>query len=59
MLNVVRMPSCSFMDYNTYITWKHLEKTLDPLSRFAQKYAFDPLTIKEKLAFNLLHLDMF
>ena len=24
------MPSCSFMDYNTYITWKHLEKNFGP-----------------------------
>ena len=30
MLNVVRMPSCSFMEYNTYITWKHLEKNFGP-----------------------------
>ena len=43
MLNVVRMPSYSFMEYNT---WKHEnieKKTLDPLSRFEQKYAFEPL----------------
>ena len=42
MLNVVRMPSCSFMDYNTYITWKHLEKNFGPLFQVRPKICIWP-----------------
>ena len=42
MLNVVRMPSCSFMDYNTYITWKHLEKNFGPTFQVRPKICIWP-----------------
>ena len=42
MLNVVGMPSCSFMDYNTYITWKHLEKNFGPTFQVRPKICIWP-----------------
>ena len=42
MLNVVRMPSCSFMEYNTYITWKHWEKNFGPTFQVRPKICIWP-----------------
>ena len=42
MLNVVRLPSCSFMEYNTYITWKHWEKNFGPTFQVRPKICIWP-----------------
>ena len=42
MLDVVRMPSGSFMEYNTYITWKHLEKNFGPTFQVRPKLCIWP-----------------